>query len=159
MIVQSSQTWDETFTTWETTGITYTGGYENIIFDRIIDDLNQLLRNEFNIPVRYDNHIGNQSFLVSLLEDSLSESFTIGQVREYAFNIEYNLINSDKYHKTQIKQVSNTVERVKRLIFNNTNKSNSWHFGRIESSNIANVDNALQSSIQFNCLYDEVSSN
>ncbi len=81
MIVQSSQTWNNTHTSWNTTGITYTGGYENIAFDRIMDNLNQVLRTEFNIPVRYDKHYGNQSFLITLVEDSLSETFTIGQVR------------------------------------------------------------------------------
>ena len=159
MIVQSSQTWNNTHTSWNTTGITYAGGYENIAFDRIMDNLNQVLRTEFNIPVRYDKHYGNQSFLITLIEDSLSETFTIGQVREYVFNIEYKVLSSGRYHKNNIQQISNTVERVKRLIFNNTNKLNSWHHGRIETTSIDRVNNAMLSTLQFNCLYDEVSSN
>ena len=39
--------------------------YTNVIYDNVIDSLNTLISDEFSIPVRYDDHTGNQSFLIT----------------------------------------------------------------------------------------------
>ena len=63
--------------------------YENVVFDRIIESLNTLLADEFSIPVRYDEHKGNQSFLITPGEDELIEQTVGMQVRSYNINISY----------------------------------------------------------------------
>ena len=57
--------------------------FENIVFDRILTSLNGLLSDEFSIPVRYDNLVPPQSFLINPQSDSLIEQMSNGQTRGY----------------------------------------------------------------------------
>ena len=63
--------WADATRTWDEPGLNWIPDYENVVFDRVSDDLYALLQNEFDIPIRFDQHIGNQSFLVTLVEDRL----------------------------------------------------------------------------------------
>jgi len=95
--------------------------YENVIFDRVIDSLQSLIADEFNIQVYFDEHVGNQSFLITPVEDLLEDSLTSGQVRHYSISIEYQLQSAGNYTKNSVKQVSEITERMKRLLYNNRN--------------------------------------
>ena len=115
--------------------------YENVIFDRVIDSLQTIIADEFNIQVYFDEHEGNQSFLITLESDELIELLANGQAREYTINIDYELRLGGNYTKNSVKQVSEITERMKRLIHNNTAYSPSgtykWHDGRIESTSFS----------------------
>jgi|TARA_R110000744_G_scaffold172883_1_gene291637 hypothetical protein len=95
--------------------------YENVIFDRVIDSLQTIIADEFNIQVYFDEHEGNQSFLITPAEDVLEDSLTSGQVRHYTVSIEYQLQSAGNYTKNSMKQVSAITERMKRLLYNNRN--------------------------------------
>jgi hypothetical protein len=95
--------------------------YENVIYDRVIESLSSIIADEFSIPIHYDAHEGNQSFLITPVSDELNELLTTAQVREYTVNIAYQVDLSGNYTKLTIKQVSEIAERVKRLIYNNKN--------------------------------------
>ena len=137
--------------------------YENIIHDRIMDGLQTLLANEFNIPVYYDEHRGNQSFLLTPSSDAIDEYGQNFQSRAYEVEINYQLKTGGQFTKNSIKQVSNTAERVKRLIFNNAAYSPSdsykWHDGNIESIEYERDEEALDlinAVISFSCTSTEV---
>jgi len=134
--------------------------YENVVFDRIDESLNTLLADEFSIPVRYDEHKGNQSFLITPGEDELIEYNSDGQTRTYSIAISYEVVSGGEYTKNNIKQVSETAERVKRLIQNNTAYSPSdvykWHDGRIETITYARGDGVLSAALDFACTVTEV---
>ena len=95
--------------------------YENVIFDRVIDSLQTIIADEFNIQVYFDEHEGNQSFLITPGEDALEDSLTSGQIRHYTVSIEYQLQSAGNYTKNSMKQVSAITERMKRLLYNNRN--------------------------------------
>ncbi len=101
--------------------------YENVVFDRVIESLNTLLADEFSIPIRYDEHKGNQSFLITPGEDELIEHHSTGQSRTYSVAIQYQLVSGGEYTKNNVKQVSEIAERVKRLIHNNTALQHTLH--------------------------------
>ena len=134
--------------------------YENVVFDRIIESLNTLLADEFSISIRYDEHKGNQSFLITPSEDELIEYNSDGQTRTYSIAISYEVVSGGEYTKNNIKQVSETAERVKRLIQNNTAYSPSdvykWHDGRIETITYARGDGVLSAALDFACTVTEV---
>ena len=48
--------------------------YENIAYERVIESLQNIIRNEFKVPV-IDEHRGNQSFVIDFQEDTLIEYF------------------------------------------------------------------------------------
>ena len=129
--------------------------YENVVFDRIIESLNTLLADEFSIPIRYDEHKGNQSFLITPGEDELIELISKGQSRTYSILISYELTSGGEYTKNNVKQASEIAERVKRLIMNNVSYSPSdvykWHDGRIETITYARADGILSANMEFMC--------
>ena len=94
--------------------------YENVIYDRVIESLHSLLANEFSIPIHFDEHEGNQSFLITPDTDTLIEYAANSQTRTYGLNISYQLMASGNYTKNVIKQVTGMTERLKRLLFNNS---------------------------------------
>ena len=95
--------------------------YENVIYDRVIDSLHSIIANEFNIPIHFDEHQGNQSFLITPVSDELEDSLTSGQTRNCEVEISYQLASSGNYTKNSVKQVSEIAERLKRLLYNNRN--------------------------------------
>ena len=45
--------------------------FENVIFDRVLDNINDIIANEFGIQIFYDEHQGNQSFLLQPVSDEI----------------------------------------------------------------------------------------
>ena len=97
--------------------------YENVIYDRVIDSMNTILADEFNISVVFDETAdrGNQSFLVTPGEDNQVDTLASGQLRQVTVVINYELKTGGNYTKNSISQVSNLAERLKRLLYNNKN--------------------------------------
>ena len=132
--------------------------FENVIYDRVIDALHSLIVDEFSIPVYFDEHQGNQSFVLTPGEDTLSERLSGGQNRSYSVELSYQLNSGGNYTKNGFKQVSNIGERMKRLIYNNSAYSPSgtykWHDGNIETIEYSrDEDNPelLMAIMIFNC--------
>ena len=76
--------------------------FENVIYDRVIESLHLIIANEFNIPIYFDEHKGNQSFLISLTEDQLDESLLSGQTRNHTVTISYQLLSNGNYTKYSV---------------------------------------------------------
>jgi hypothetical protein len=113
--------------------------YENIFYDRIINNLHSLIANEFNVQIYYDEHKGNQSFLITPISDELEEVNANGQYRNYSVSISYQLSTSGNYDTNHIKQVALIAERMKRLIFNNKNYSVSG-VNQFFNAEVTNID-------------------
>ena len=107
--------------------------FTNTIYDKIIENLATIINDEFAISIHYDEHRGNNSFLLIPESDTLLEHLSSGISREYSITIEYQIKSGGSYNKNSFKQVSNIMERLKRLVFNNINYSSgtSWFDGRI----------------------------
>ena len=99
--------------------------FENVIFDRVIDNINSIIANEFGIQIFYDEHRGNQSFLIQPVSDDLNEEINTGMVRDYTILISYQVDFAGNYTKESFRQVSLVAERLKRLMYNNRNFSES----------------------------------
>ena len=99
--------------------------FENVIFDRVIDNLHTIIADEFFILVLYDEFAerGNQSFLITPVSDEYMEEINIGQVRNYTVNVNYQIDFAGNYTKDSLKQVALIAERYKRLMYNNRNYS------------------------------------
>jgi hypothetical protein len=100
-----------------------------------MESLVTLINDEFAIPVHYDEHRGNQSFLLIPESDTLVTYMSSGAQREYNILVNYQLKFGGQYTKNNIKQVSNVMERLKRLVFNNVSYSNGekWFDANISS--------------------------
>ena len=111
--------------------------YENVIYDRVIESLSSIIADEFSIPIHYDAHEGNQSFLITPVSDELDELLTSGQTRNVEVSISYELSRSGNYTKNSVSQISNIAERLKRLLYNNkvyeVSGNNKYFNGSVES--------------------------
>ena len=109
--------------------------FTNTIYDDVMESLSTLINDEFSIAVYYDEHRGNQSFLLVPDSDELVTYMSTGSQREYGILVNYQLKFGGQYTKNNIKQVSNIMERLKRLILNNVSYSNGekWFGANISS--------------------------
>tara|TARA_R100001460_G_scaffold92635_1_gene134532 strand:- start:461 stop:883 length:423 start_codon:yes stop_codon:yes gene_type:complete len=135
--------------------------FVNIIFDEILEKLANIINGEFNIPVYYDEHKGNQSFLLTPESDEIVTNVSSGMQRQYNVIIDYQLKTGGKYTKNSIKQVSNIMERLKRLIYNEKiqNSGAEWFDARITTIEykIDEDDKTLLNGVaNFNCQNMEI---
>ena len=133
--------------------------FTNISYDNVIDSLNTIISDEFAIPVKYDEHKGNQSFLITPEDDSLEEQAVGMNIREHSVDISYQLKTGGAYTRRNLEQVSKITERLKRLLYNNKNYSvsgtNKYYNGSIDSISYERDEEEptkLSSTITFNCL-------
>jgi len=135
--------------------------YANIVYENVIESLQDIINKEFQIPV-FDEHRGNQSFVIDPLEDTLIEHFASGQSRNYDVDIVYTLMRGGGWRSVKT-QLTSTAEHLKRLIFNNSNYSPSgvykFHDGKIETVEYNQDEDDLdlwRANISFNCIVTEV---
>jgi|TARA_R100000482_G_scaffold46659_1_gene16357 uncharacterized protein YlaN (UPF0358 family) len=129
--------------------------FENVIFDRVIDNLNSIIANEFGIQIFYDEHQGNQSFLLQPATDEVLDTLSHGQIREVTVNIQYELDLSNNITKNSFKQVMSITERLKRLLFNNNTFSvsgeNQFRNGSVGSVEYEQEGDKIRSITTFTC--------
>lgn len=129
--------------------------YENVIQDRVIDSLYTLLADEFAIPIHFDEHEGNHSFLIIPNEDTITSFMQKGQTRSYSVNISYEVASDSRHTKNSMKRITEIAERIKRLIMNNIAYSPSsvykWHDARIETITYAKNEDIISANLEFVC--------
>ena len=113
--------------------------YTNHLKSNILDPLEALLKAEFTQPVSYDIDYVQRStnwFNLRPLSDTVEEELAASHTRAFAVLIQYYRIVSGQHRKdTHIDTVAAVMERVKRLIRNNTSHSTYFFNGSIENIN------------------------
>ena len=95
--------------------------YTNTINSVIMDSIEKLLEDEFNIPVSHE-HSGNESITLNPVEDNLIENLSSAQTRNYVVDIVYTMAKAGGFEIVK-DHLTNRAERIKRLLFNNSNYS------------------------------------
>ena len=75
--------------------------------------------------------------MLTALNDDFVTNLSTGMQREYTVEEGYQLKLGGQYNKNSIKQVSNVMERFKRLIFNNKNLSSGSQWFDAQVTNIS----------------------
>ena len=113
--------------------------FTNNLKTNILDPLQALLRAEFTLSVNYDTEYvqrGTNWFNLQPISDNVLEELASSHTREYQVLIQYYRLVSGQYRKdTHIDTVSNVIERLKRLVRNNTSHQTFFFNGRIEDIN------------------------
>ena len=135
--------------------------YANVVYENVIESLQDIINTEFQIPV-IDEHRGNQSFVIDPLEDTLIEHFASGQSRSYDVDIIYTLMRGGGWRSVKT-QLTSTAEHLKKLVYNNSNYSPSgvykFHDRKIETVEYNQDEDDLElwrANISFNCIVTEV---
>lgn len=113
--------------------------FENIYKDRVIDTIQKLLKqNLASIPIVFDEHRGQESFLIVPESDTFIDYASNVHIREFTTSINYQLRKGGEYTKeNQLNRLTMIAEVVKRLLFNNRNYESSnitfWYGGQVSS--------------------------
>ena len=91
--------------------------FTNVIYDKVIDNIHDIIANEFGIQIFYDEHKGNQSFLLQPVSDDLNEQITTGIVRDYTILISYQVDFAGNYTKESFRQVSLIAEIIETIVY------------------------------------------
>ena len=135
--------------------------YTNIIKTNVLDSVEKLLEDEFSgIPVGYEAK-GNECFILEPGEDALIELLSAGQSRSYTVLIIYQMKKAGSLELNK-DHLTNTAERIKRLMYNNSayspSSSYKFHDGKTESIlyEIDEDDPELKrANITFTCIVTE----
>ena len=113
--------------------------FTNNLKTNILDPLQALLQAEFTLSVNYDTEYvqrGTNWFNLKPISDNVLEELASSHTREYQVLIQYYRLVLGQYRKdTHIDTVSNVIERLKRLVRNNTSHQTFFFNGRIEDIN------------------------
>lgn len=115
---------------------TNTVTYSNIFQERIIIGLTTLMNQEFKTPIVFDEHKGNQSFLIMNQNEGLVSYLSNAEHREFNLTIQYRLKQPSYGHSVNtLNAVSLKMERLRKLIFTNRTLNNGadWFDAKIES--------------------------
>ena len=139
--------------------------FENIYKNRVIDNIQKLLKeNLSSIPVLYDQHRGQESFLIVPESDSFVDYASNVHIREFSTSINYQLRKGGEYTKdNQLNRLTMVAEIVKRILFDNRNLESDnvsqWYSGQVLSVEYTrNEDDETISNaiITFQCNINEV---
>ena len=157
----SHEIWSSVTGTTFATGTDDSSSYANVVYENVIESLQDLIRKEFQIPV-IDEHRGNQSFVIDPQQDTFVQYLSSGQTRNYDVDIIYTLMRGGGYKNVKT-QLRSTAEHLKRLIHNNTSYSPSgiykYHDGRIETVTYEQDEENLdiwRANLSFNCTVTEI---
>ena len=157
----SHEIWSSVTGTTFATGTDDSSSYANVVYEIVIESLQDLIRKEFQIPV-IDEHRGNQSFVIDPQQDTFVQYLSSGQTRNYDVDIIYTLMRGGGYKNVKT-QLTSTAELLKRLIHNNTSYSPSgvykYHDGRIETVTYEQDEENLdiwRANLSFNCTVTEI---
>ena len=158
---ESHELWNSVTGTTFATGTDDSNSYANVVYENVIESLQDIIRKEFKIPV-IDEHRGNQSFTIDPQGDTLIQMISSGQSRDYEVDIIYTLMRGGGFKSVKT-QLTSTAEHLKRLIHNNTSYSPSgvykYHDGRIETVNYEQDEENLdlwRANLSFNCTVTEI---
>ena len=139
--------------------------FENIYKNRVIDNIQKLLKeNLSSIPVLYDQHRGQESFLIVPESDSFVDYASNVHIREFSTSINYQLRKGGEYTKdNQLNRLTMVAEIVKRILFDNRNLESDnvsqWYSGQVSSVEYTRDDDDETISnaiITFQCSINEV---
>tara|TARA_B100000959_G_C14969691_1_gene619183 strand:- start:2182 stop:2619 length:438 start_codon:yes stop_codon:yes gene_type:complete len=109
--------------------------------ENVLDPLEKLIREEYSLAIHYDRDFtirGTSWFNLLPISDVLIDRRSGSEIRDFTITIQYIRATSGDFQRnTHINTVTPTIERLKRLLSNNSDYSPSsaykWHDGRCSS--------------------------
>lgn len=95
--------------------------FENIYKNRVLDNIQKLIKQTIpSVPLYYDKHRGQESFLLRPLSDTFIDYASNAHVRQYETLISFQIISGSDYTRDKdIQRLTDIAELVKRIFFDN----------------------------------------
>lgn len=95
--------------------------FENIFKGRILDNIQKLIKQSIQgVPIYYDEHKGQESFLITPINDSFVDFASNSHVRQYTTQISFQIYSGTEFTRDKdLKRLTDIAELVKRILFDN----------------------------------------
>ena len=99
--------------------------FTNIFKTKVLDNIQKLLKQTIPaIPLFYDEHKGQESFLIRPISDSFVDYASNAHVRTFTTEISFEINSGAEFTRDRdVQRLTDKAELVKRIFFNNRNFS------------------------------------
>lgn len=107
--------------------------FTNIYKVKVLDQIQKLIKQTIpGIPLYYDEHRGQESFLLRPLTDTFIDYASNAHIRSFQTQISFEIESgSDFTRDKDILRMTDIAELVKRIFFNNRNLENFWYNAKV----------------------------
>ena len=111
--------------------------FENIFKGRVLDNIQKLIKQTLpNVPLYYDEHKGQESFLIIPVSDTFIDYASNAHIRTYTTEISFQIHSGAEFTKRHdVQRLTDKAELVKRIFFNNRDLEalgiKEWFNGRV----------------------------
>ena len=110
--------------------------FENIFKGRVIDNIQKLIKQTIpGIPLYYDEHKGQESFLIRPISDTFIDYASNAHIRTYVTEISFQVHAGSEFNRANIQRLTDKAELVKRIFFDNRDLEalniNQWFNGTV----------------------------
>ncbi|MEL0173702.1 MAG: hypothetical protein VW904_03155 [bacterium] len=111
--------------------------FENIFKSRVLDNIQKLIKQTIpSVPLYYDEHKGQESFLIIPVSDTFVDYASNAHLRTYTTQISFEVHSGSEFTRHHdVQRLTDKAELVKRIFFNNRDLEalgiNEWFNGRV----------------------------
>ena len=110
--------------------------FENIYKDRVLDNIQKLIKQTIpSVPLYYDEHKGQESFLIRPISDTFIDYASNAHIRTYVTEISFQVHAGSEFNRANIQRLTDKAELVKRIFFDNRDLEllniNQWFNGKV----------------------------
>jgi hypothetical protein len=95
--------------------------FENIFKTRVLDNVHKLIKQTIpSVPLFYDEHKGQESFLIRPVSDTFVDYASNAHIRTYITEISFEIHSGSEFTRDKdVQRLTDKAELVKRIFFNN----------------------------------------
>jgi len=95
--------------------------FTNIYKEKVLDNIQKLIKQTIpSIPLYYDEHRGQESFLLRPISDTFIDYASNAHIRTYTTEISFEILSGSDYTRDKdILRLTDIAELVKRIFFDN----------------------------------------
>ena len=113
------------------TRVAFTNNFKTTVLDNIQKLIKQTIP---SIPLYYDRHRGQESFLLRPVSDNFIEYASNAHVRIYTVEVSFEIESGSDYTRDKdILRMTDIAELVKRIFFDNRNLIDAWYNASVAS--------------------------
>jgi len=111
--------------------------FENVYKERVLDNIQKLIKQSIpGIPILYDEHRGQESFLITPISDTFVDFASNSHIRTYETTISFEMRTGSEFNLNRdIKRLTDVSELVKRILFDNRDlellEVTQWYNGQV----------------------------
>ncbi len=95
--------------------------FSNIFKTKVLDNIQKLIKQTIpSVPLFYDEHKGQESFLIRPVSDSFVDYASNAHIRSYITEISFEIHSGSEFTRDKdVQRLTDKAELVKRIFFNN----------------------------------------